>query len=112
MPLRQNPQAEGVSEMLDLIARLEAATGPNAELDTLIHEAVHGPLGKLERPQRYTASLDAAMTLLVAHCCLELTRSITFACDAIVYGQDMHASAEGATLPLALCIAGLKARQP
>lgn len=93
-----------------LIERLLAAKGADMELDTEIHEAVHGPIGKLERPKRYTASLDAAMTLIPGHCAFEVRREITFACCATVYGQDTHADVDAATLPLALCIAALRAR--
>jgi hypothetical protein len=62
---------------MDLIERLSAATGKDPELDTLIHEAIHGPLGKLERPQRYTASLDAAMTLIPEGYAFQVRRNVS-----------------------------------
>jgi hypothetical protein len=69
--------------LLDLAGRVEAATGPDQELDVAIVYALHPDIGKYEgqcigddpifwhepyRKQRcpcFTASLDAAMTLYV-----------------------------------------------
>lgn len=50
----------------ELIARLEAATGPDRELDRAIVDAVRGkpkPGFQHGRIERFTASIDAALTL-------------------------------------------------
>jgi hypothetical protein len=104
---------------MDLIERLSAATGKDPELDTLIHEAIHGPLGKLERPQRYTASLDAAMTLVPdgwwceAHIRPDAPGVVLWQfplpCQRVPAERPYQIA--GRTAPLALCIAALKARQ-
>jgi hypothetical protein len=129
----------GVSGMTirDIIAELEQAQGPSRELDVKIFDLAGKPatwggskieswfpcddgtvgyntadgyrhLG-CEAIPRYTSSIDAAKTLVPQHCAIELKERITGECDATVYGQDTFASGDGATLPLALCIAALKA---
>ena len=69
----------------DLAARVEALTGPDREADALIHEAIGLPLPVLASsttvdgvqtglvvsgrlPKRYTASVDAALTLVPKGC--------------------------------------------
>jgi len=128
----------------DLIAALEKATGPNRELDVAIWEAVDpaivrrvrqdaralSPKGSsdadLARAERsrlakmataYTASLDAAMTLIphveprthwhlqaYPHGCYSATVSDTYPVGTHYGGQHMTSPA------LALCIAAMKAR--
>lgn len=60
----------------------------------------------------FSVSIDAALTLKPKGCGWTVGESITFICEAIVFGQDIHKSAEAATPALALCIAALRAREP
>lgn len=92
----------------DLIARLEAATGPDRELDHTIDMTITGEW-TYYAPE-YTRSIDAALTLLpdntglILYCILGKKPSVS----TQRYEWDDHVSA--ATVPLALCIAALKAR--
>jgi hypothetical protein len=107
----------------ELIAALEAATGPNRILDLAIFLHVYPQYrdggiahydlecSDLSIVPRFTASLDAALTLVPEICSLGLNRSITLACEAFVCGHDLYRSGEGKTLAIALCIAALKARE-
>lgn len=88
------------SELIALAERVESATGADRELDYAIHENIHGdwlrrnayireqgddgwysatpPIkgaNSIAAPQAYTASLDAAMTL-VPKGCLHMARTI------------------------------------
>jgi hypothetical protein len=93
----------------ELIAALEAATGPSWELDGFICEAVGAVKPEAtphwEWPPRYTASIDAALTLVPEG-----------ASGAIEFGNHTQACVvggpwcDGATPAIALCIAALKAR--
>lgn len=104
--------------MNELIERLEKATGPDRALDLAIGEAVgaanhSGPAS--HRPFRdwakhYTASIDAAMTLVPEACAWQCGCEIDFTPTARVWGHDTHVDEFGATPVLALCIAALKAR--
>ena len=49
-------------ELIDLAERCEKATGPDSELDLLIRDTVFQPC--INPGAEYTASLDAAMTLV------------------------------------------------
>lgn len=134
--------------MRDLIERIEAATGPDRELDAEIFRAIGAPapfqfMNKLialeyndqeqayfarvsddmhvkYSPPAYTASIDAAMTLVpegVTYVRLEI-------CARGKHGQHCRTSLEwllgdveeeresghGLTAPLALCAAALRAR--
>lgn len=109
--------------MEDLIARLEAATGPDRELDCLIDVAVghpihnpHGPAEVANWPQRasgltvpaYTASIDAAMTLVPDGSGVML---FWFGDDERTgEAQVANKRAKAAAPALALCIAALKVR--
>ena len=95
-----------------LIAALEKATGPSRMLDREICEA-----RKIEPPagmygfDRYTSSIDAALTLVPDGCgwCADaLPPRDPWA--QIVKGGATTAASHGATAAIALCIAALKAR--
>ena len=135
----------------DLIARLEAATSPDRELDATIAEAIGLPIewhidfsdpAERRTPIRltewggipcaeFTASLDAALTLVADGVGIEIrrywiTRSIVDAIDVIDAGPASGCvwsaalvwgtTGEGAdsedrpNAALAVCIAALKAR--
>ena len=132
--------------MTDLIARIEALDGPDREVDALIKAAVYGGValqspfngewclyvdgtidprgGKLlAQPRgvdwhndRYTGSIDAAMTLVLEGYAATVTAFTNGAGKAVVwigsYNEIMRASdgTEGATPALALCAEALRAR--
>lgn len=95
----------------DLITRLESADGPSRELDWLIectvndHARISGPM---HNDPRYTASIDAALTLVPA--------GYDWAVFHTNGGITLHAwcgdreDRFGATPALALAAAALKAR--
>jgi hypothetical protein len=106
--------------MQDLIERLEKATGPDREIDheidALVGEAEDFPANE----PRYTASIDAALTLVPEGLTVDMRR-----CDdgATAYatvrasdmtpddpGDELFVEASMPTLAIALCIAALKAR--
>lgn len=91
--------------MRDLIARLEAATGPDRELDAEIADAVEFDPTCLHSPA-YTASIDAAMTLVPPDTGIWGVAKLGDQYTAHAGNPD-H---EGATPALALCIAALRAR--
>jgi hypothetical protein len=103
----------------ELIAALEAATGPSRELDAAIFSHLYGwsyPLVGAavhdfrENGAAYTASIDAALTL------------VPDGCEAVIWtagGADVFPATPGlraydathaATPAIALCIAALRAR--
>ncbi len=94
-------------DMGALAERCEAATGPDRELDLLIMRYAMNIGGAAENADRYTASLDAAMTLLAsddqALCDFVLNRP-----SAVNVGNTKWV--HGATPALALCAAALRAR--
>ena len=108
-------------DILEIAARCEAATGPDTQLDALIWCAINDlepwqrVIDDFERGQatRYTASLDAAMTLVP-----EGLRRVEFgtydAGGAWAYvwsvPTDEKGEADAATEALALTAASLKAR--
>ena len=105
----------------DLIARLEAATGPCRELDAAIAEAIgHTVKYDKDHPRdttpyyqpvpdyswqpvpTYSASIDAALTL------------VPEGCGFVVMGKAAKIGRKVATAPtpaLAICIAALRARK-
>jgi hypothetical protein len=129
-----------MTDLAGLIERLNAATGPSRELDLAIQdylgvmlfptkisphdwvvkigdkliEVVRYPGGAMTTDERfvprYTVSLDAALTLVPAHCAFELRKTIDFSYGATVYGQDTHGDANAATLAISMCLAALRAR--
>lgn len=127
--------------MTDLIERLEALTRPCAETDALIHAAVYVPDGEVEkspingawcifvagydgkrrlweaqrgqtRTQPYTASIDAAMTLVPEGWSWSLFGPDNQACLVNPENPSQAATCDAATPAIALCIAALKARTP
>ena len=96
----------------DLERRLAEAKGPNFELERLIAEVVDRE-SALYRPPNYTASLDAAVSLVervLPGCTVDLT--IGALSDAQVMDADaaIHGNAEDAPTPaLALCLACVRA---
>jgi len=115
-----------------LIARLREATGGNTELDAYIHLAVTPELadshvregsgwiigGNHESPTYappYTASIDAALTLLPDkwswRCNASENRLHSTAIVGRSYPTNANASAEHSSPAIALCIAALEARR-
>ena len=112
-------------EIGDLLARLRAATNPDRWLDVEIARAVGADLGHaagmhdalLAQPyspvRRYTASVDAALTLVPEGCDWSVDG---FAGSGrgqayLVTKDDDEIERQGATPALALCIAALEARR-
>lgn len=116
--------------MLELIERLEKATEPALELDGLIAEAIEpNRFKELDRRKdpnwdyfcaifaipRYTASIDAALTLVPHGCDWEFGSAKLVANGCWHWAKVIAIHAEhvgkGPTTPaLVLCIAALKAR--
>lgn len=116
--------------MISLIKRLEALTGPSREVDAEIANATGWESGPWEiagmrgvtwyasGPEVYkecphfTGSIDAALTLMPAT--LKNTILLQTSSPAKAgFGRDgkKFTYLEGATAPIALCIAALKARE-
>ena len=107
--------------MTHLINRLEALTGPSREVDAEISKATGwvkyitwtSPNGRIYADcPNFTNSLDAAMTLMPAT--LKNTVLLQTSSPAKAgFGRDgkKFTYLEGATAPIALCIAALKARE-
>lgn len=98
--------------MSDLIERLEKATGPDRQLDAAISEALTGIPEKIAFehpnfvPPRYTASIDAALTLVPGSMV-----SLRFQRTGQTWGCYLNGRDTNATAPaIALCIAALRAR--
>jgi hypothetical protein len=112
-------------EKMDLIERLEAATGPDRELDIEIAKAAgwvyesenrswyrwRSPAGAIEiAPPLYTFMLDAAMTLVPEGFGHKIHG------DNVEHEMQFEAQVDygefypGSTAAIALCIAALKAR--
>jgi hypothetical protein len=110
-----------MTDLIGLAERCEKATGPDRELEQDICDTVHGPnympnvfQQDGSRIPRYTASLDAAMTLVPNGMGWSVNRyaSGTWA-RAGVYednGRDPGYYCDAATPALALCAAALRAR--
>lgn len=99
--------------MKDLIERLEKAAAPDRELDNLIWFWLGQPLPDdcADCPARYTASLDAALTLVPeGHYWSFDSRGCAIVC-ADQPPSEIHGDCLGHKSPaIALCIAALKAR--
>lgn len=96
--------------MNDLITRLERAEGPDRELDWAIHirDGLLG-VGMYGDHPRYTASIDAALTLVPEGWKWAVTSRNSACC------HEQHVAplnwAYAPTPALALCIAALRAQQ-
>ncbi len=109
----------------ELIAKLEAATEGSRELDVAIYafdrpvpavelEPRHQHNFDLMKAPRYTTSIDAALTLVPEGWAYQLNMLFEPNCrqEAIVWTPSNLSPVSGAhTMPLALCIAALKARE-
>jgi hypothetical protein len=112
--------------LADLIARLEAATGPSRELDFWCWwwgKAVHdgqppdadyaaANIRRADAPL-YTASIDAALTLVLDDACWTISVPRQPDMSGRRYWASLrsnHPGARGSTPAIALCIAALKAR--
>lgn len=98
------------TDLIGLAERCEKATGPDLALNDAIAKFKHELDGRmwsgLSKP--YTASLDAAMTLVPEG--YEATIDISMARSTVhLFGGDPLASATAATPALALCAAALRA---
>src|SRR3569832_1648284 len=115
------------SGLLELAERCEAATRPDRELDWDIADAMgsNGSIHKRVAAPRYTASLDAAMTLVPEHGAVERSGWHTIGTpwagfEIWMYREEngtwLHSSSDpitegnAATPALALCAAALRAR--
>jgi hypothetical protein len=108
--------------MKDLIERLEKATEGSRELDLAVAQAVDGPWHYTGEPPRrifcaaYTTSLDAALTLVPEGYSKDMAECPENGAVVRVYFGPIRENSAGEptgranTLPLALCIAALKAR--
>lgn len=104
-----------MTDLDELIARLEAASEGSRELDKSIAITV----GTYQAPDRgdpygswlrYTSSLDAALTLVPEFCFVKTSpRGATAGCNGHICATT---AATAPTPALALCIAALKARRP
>lgn len=95
----------------ELIAALEKATGPSRDLDEQIADAFL-PSGWLA--PRFTASIDAALTLVPDNAFWSLSVPKQPDMSGKRYWASLHAGkpgARGATPAIALCIAALKAME-
>lgn len=121
---------QDVSGLLELASRCEVATGPDRELDAAIAtgagwqdvgragygawRGVRPATGKREHVMRFTASLDAAMTLVPEGWFVRITSA--GACDIAnsawleEEGEQQALYTDAATPALALCAASLRAR--
>lgn len=105
---------------MSLIKRLESATEGSRELDQAIYAEIlernpfyPGPALGSPYVQHYTTSLDAALTLVPEGMEISLTDlyGIPMAEVGLNVPEGSHtARLEHGTLPLALCIAALRAR--
>jgi len=102
----------------ELIAALEAAEGPSRRLDELIDCEVNwcAPMPDSAEPPHYTASIDAALTLVPGGFqafCLTVTEAPEnprHKCGVVI-AHPFSRDSFGATPAIALCIAALKARK-
>lgn len=104
-----------VSDLSDLISRLERASGPDRELDGAIAEAIglsvpHDPAGW---PPRYTSSLDAAVTLVPDGCQWTIEPDAAWVRwmgrSDVEEAQGHLMGRDGKCTAIALCIAALRA---
>lgn len=113
----------------ELIAALEQATGPDAALDSAIAcsiglaqerdgfvyqmDPIAGSTHELFLHVPYTASIDAALTLVPGNSFVQLSiapRDKRKLAVAYVTANDVNHQGGGDTPALALCVAALKAR--
>lgn len=101
--------------MDSLIERIEAAKGPDRELDLLIMRWVENIGGPAESALRYTENMDAAMTLVPADCPewhagkhYKTGQGQAYIIAPVALPDPIYVLA--ATPALALCAASLKAR--
>ena len=102
------------TEDMTLIERLEALTGPNFEIEQEIGRLMNSNATRLSVFPAYTASIDAAMTLVPEGYATNMGNDLENWCnlwlDTTGYdGNPIKGS--GANLAIALCIAALKATQ-
>lgn len=108
-----------MGDLNELAARCESATGPDRELDAAILQSAY----VLRRGQRgdlgphYTASIDAAMTLVHADMRDEIEITTLYRVARVTINMNHGADGypfygENAcnSIPLAICAAALKAR--
>jgi hypothetical protein len=103
--------------MDELIAKLETATGPSRDLDADICLATKRPSGIVRAPA-YTASIDAALTLVPNNACWEIHGDYKGGDQhsAIVWQETapsywtIKTESDAASPAIALCIAALRAR--
>lgn len=114
------------TDLSDLIVRVEGASEGSRELDCLIADAVLGPVKAPYRRghcEKYTTSIDAAMTLVAPSWWFNMSGPMTPAaygysredqrfkrCGVEMIGAPYSCGAGGATFPLAICVAALRAR--
>lgn len=113
-------------KLLELAERVEKAEGPDRELDEAIaclFAKSHPVFGKpvaMVYAKTYTASLDAALTLVPEGCVADTMgrrrpssingRPMAWASIETRDGLVTAGASESGTLPLALCAAALRAR--
>lgn len=120
-----------MTDLQELIERLEKAAGPDCQLDEAIacfiaptHPKHGNPIGTLY-PKKFTASIDAALTLVPDGCvwALNFASMVTIIKPTndpvlgILHGRtvgqwpiDQDESERDVTPAIAICIAALKAR--
>jgi len=117
-------EATTASALVELAARCEAAEGPDRKLDLAVALAIRGQAinGVINVSARYTASIDAAMSLvpegwgwLVSQpnakaLASGLLKKRTPVLGEVQYGYDRRHSVAAATPALALTAAALRAR--
>ncbi len=114
-----------MSDIDDLIARLNAATEGSHELDAAIYLAIN-EAWPVANPPRYTTSLDAALTLVPEGMFWNVGNAKLMGAGFQVtvgeparglkigrkwYAHELHPINGPKTAPLAVCIAALRARQ-
>lgn len=113
----------GKAVLLELAERCEQATGPDRELDAAAHEAAGLPFvmeywtesdttpqRNLSHVPRYTASLDAVLTLVPEGRDFTLDRITPCGSLAPCNASIARCSGNAATPALALCAAALRTR--
>jgi hypothetical protein len=99
-------------ELLALAERVEALTGPNFAVEQQVHAALGGDTLVVSKP--FTASLDAAMSLVPEGCMAAIVRFSNGTGRANLHkGADVGGEgidARAATPALALTAAALRAR--
>lgn len=95
-------------DLIELAERCEKAEGPDRELDLCIMRYAENIGGAAENAKHYTASIDAALTLVPEGLQFYLSRGDYATAATVGREQEWHATA--ATPALALCAAALRAR--